>query len=75
MKKLAGVVGEDLADAILKADQSDEAGIYEQRERVAALKQKLHGNASTRSPKLLTADCGSIGQEERLDSRRRRLGV
>jgi len=28
-------------DAILNADQSDEAGIYEQRERVAALKEQL----------------------------------
>ena len=28
-------------DAILTADQSDEAGIYDQRQRVAALKQRL----------------------------------
>jgi len=34
-------IGGELADAILNADQSDEAGIYEQRERVAALKQQL----------------------------------
>ncbi|MDD4916139.1 MAG: pyruvate:ferredoxin (flavodoxin) oxidoreductase, partial [Methylococcales bacterium] len=34
-------LGGELVDAILDADQSDEAGIYEQRERVAALKQKL----------------------------------
>ncbi|TRW91479.1 pyruvate:ferredoxin (flavodoxin) oxidoreductase [Candidatus Methylobacter oryzae] len=34
-------IGGELADAILSADQSDEAGIYEQRERVAALKQRL----------------------------------
>ena len=32
-------LGGELVDAILNADQSDEAGIYEQRERVAALKQ------------------------------------
>jgi len=31
----------ELVDAILNADQSDEAGIYEQRERVAALKEQL----------------------------------
>jgi pyruvate-ferredoxin/flavodoxin oxidoreductase len=31
----------ELVDAILNADQSDEAGIYEQRERVATLKQHL----------------------------------
>ncbi|WP_262966362.1 pyruvate:ferredoxin (flavodoxin) oxidoreductase [Methylobacter psychrophilus] len=34
-------LGSELVDAILNADQSDEAGIYEQRERVATLKQKL----------------------------------
>jgi len=34
-------LGGELVDAILNADQSDEAGIYEQRERVAALKQHL----------------------------------
>ena len=34
-------LGGELVDAILNADQSDEAGIYEQRERVAALKQQL----------------------------------
>ena len=41
LKKIAGQVGEDLATQILNADQSDEAGIFEQRERVDALKQKL----------------------------------
>jgi pyruvate-ferredoxin/flavodoxin oxidoreductase len=41
LQKLAPTVGQDLVDGILKANQSDEAGIYEQRERVAALKQKL----------------------------------
>ena len=35
LQKLAGVVGQDLVDGILKAEQIDEAGIYEQRERVA----------------------------------------
>ncbi|UOA08689.1 pyruvate:ferredoxin (flavodoxin) oxidoreductase [Methylobacter sp. S3L5C] len=34
-------LGSELVDAILNADQSDEAGIYEQRERVTILKQKL----------------------------------
>ena len=34
-------LGSELVDAILDADQSNEAGIYEQRERVATLKQKL----------------------------------
>jgi len=38
---LADQLGTDLADGLLSADQSTEAGIFEQRERVAALKQKL----------------------------------
>jgi pyruvate-ferredoxin/flavodoxin oxidoreductase len=38
---LAPRIGDQLADAILKADQKDEAGIYEQRIRVAELKGKL----------------------------------
>jgi pyruvate-ferredoxin/flavodoxin oxidoreductase len=41
LKQLAGVVGEDLANAILTATQKDEADIYTQRERVAELKSKL----------------------------------
>ena len=41
LKKLAATVGQDLADAILNADQSDEAGIHDQRERVELLKQKI----------------------------------
>jgi pyruvate-ferredoxin/flavodoxin oxidoreductase len=34
-------LGGELVDAILNADQSDEAGIYEQRERIVALKRHL----------------------------------
>jgi pyruvate-ferredoxin/flavodoxin oxidoreductase len=41
VKKLAPQLGDDLVSGIVNADQTDEAGIYEQRERVAALKQKL----------------------------------
>jgi pyruvate-ferredoxin/flavodoxin oxidoreductase len=41
VQKLAAQIGEDLVTGLLKADQSDEAGIYEQRERVSALKAKL----------------------------------
>jgi pyruvate-ferredoxin/flavodoxin oxidoreductase len=39
--KLASEIGTDLANGLLGADQSDEAGIYDQRERVKILKQKL----------------------------------
>ena len=41
VKQLGAQIGDDLATQILTADQSDEAGIYDQRERVAALKLKL----------------------------------
>ncbi len=34
-------LGDELVDALLHADQSDEAGIYEQRQRVAELKESL----------------------------------
>ncbi|HLH54196.1 MAG TPA: pyruvate:ferredoxin (flavodoxin) oxidoreductase, partial [Verrucomicrobiae bacterium] len=47
LQKLAGKVGQDLVSAILTADQTTEAGIHDQRERVAALKDKL---ASIHSP-------------------------
>jgi len=43
VQKLAPQLGDDLVTGILSADQSDEAGIFDQRERVAALKQKLAG--------------------------------
>ncbi len=39
--KLADRIGQDLADGLLEADQRDEAGIFEQRQRIAALKEKL----------------------------------
>ena len=38
---LAEDIGGDLANALLGADQHDEAGIFEQRERVAAVKERL----------------------------------
>ncbi len=41
VRTLAPEIGEELAEAIINSDQSDEAGIQEQRERVAALKAKL----------------------------------
>jgi len=39
----AGVIGAELAEAILSADQTTPDGIAAQRERVSALKQKLTG--------------------------------
>jgi pyruvate-ferredoxin/flavodoxin oxidoreductase len=41
LQKLAATLGQDLVTAVLDANQSDEAGIFDQRERVDALKQKL----------------------------------
>jgi pyruvate-ferredoxin/flavodoxin oxidoreductase len=41
VKKLAPQLGDDLVDGLANAVQTDETGIYEQRDRVAALKQKL----------------------------------
>ena len=41
--RMGGVIGEDLAQALLDADQSTEAGVFEQRDRVRLLKQKLAG--------------------------------
>jgi pyruvate-ferredoxin/flavodoxin oxidoreductase len=41
VRKLAEPIGSELADALLTGPQKDEADIYEQRARVALLKQKL----------------------------------
>jgi len=41
VQRLAPRIGENLADGLLKSDQSGEAGIIEQRIRVAELKQKI----------------------------------
>ncbi|MBI2238329.1 MAG: pyruvate:ferredoxin (flavodoxin) oxidoreductase, partial [Actinobacteria bacterium] len=43
LHRLAPVVGEDLVSAILGAEQRDEAGIFEQRGRIAELKRRLEG--------------------------------
>ncbi|MBG1241892.1 pyruvate:ferredoxin (flavodoxin) oxidoreductase [Nostoc sp. NZL] len=48
LKQLTTDVDEELANSILNAEQKDEADIWEQRERVALLKQKLD--------KILTAE-------------------
>ena len=53
LKKLAPQLGDDFVTAILNADQSDEAGIYDQRERVEALKKKLPALNTTESKLLI----------------------
>lgn len=42
LKKYSSDLGDELVTAILNADQKDEAGIYEQRERVEILKNKIN---------------------------------
>ncbi len=54
LPQFAGVLGQDLVDGLLKADQSTELGIKEQRERVAALKKKLAGSKDTKAKDLLS---------------------
>jgi pyruvate-ferredoxin/flavodoxin oxidoreductase len=41
--RLADRLGGELAEGLLQADQSDEAGIFEQRQRIALLKERLTG--------------------------------
>ncbi|RMD97539.1 MAG: pyruvate:ferredoxin (flavodoxin) oxidoreductase, partial [Calditrichaeota bacterium] len=53
VKKLASQLGDELVTGLLNADQSDEAGIYEQRQRVAALKEKLKTLSSDDAQHLL----------------------
>jgi pyruvate-ferredoxin/flavodoxin oxidoreductase len=52
--KLGSQLGDELVTAILEADQSTEAGIAEQRERVALLRGKLEAVTSTESKRLDT---------------------
>ncbi len=47
-------LGEELVSALLAADQSDEKGIYEQRERVAILKEKIRNDVSQDARMLLS---------------------
>ncbi len=53
LQKLTPQIGKTLTEAILKADQIDEAGIFEQRERIMALKAKLAGMNSPEARALL----------------------
>jgi pyruvate-ferredoxin/flavodoxin oxidoreductase len=52
--RLNGALGNDLAQAILNADQSTEEGIFQQRERVTALRRKL-ANVNTPEARDLVA--------------------
>jgi pyruvate-ferredoxin/flavodoxin oxidoreductase len=54
LQELAGGVGKELAADLLNADQSDEAGIHEQRERVRTLNAKLENMDSLEAKLLLS---------------------
>ena len=54
LPQLAGVAGEALVDELLEAEQSSEAGIQAQRERVALLKQALQGVDDPRARDMLS---------------------
>jgi len=54
LPKLAGMVGEGLVGALLEADQTTEAGINAQRQRVALLKEHLAGKDDPIAQNLLS---------------------
>ena len=54
LKRLAGTIGDDLVTALLTADQSTEARLHEQRERVQALKATLRDVPTAEARDLLT---------------------
>ena len=51
---LTDTLGAELADGLLGADQTTEAGIAEQRARVAALREKLDGNTDPKAVQLVS---------------------
>jgi pyruvate-ferredoxin/flavodoxin oxidoreductase len=53
-RNLASEIGDELVIGLLEAKQSDEAGIYDQRERVKALKDRLSGLQSEDAKSLLS---------------------
>ncbi len=54
LAELSAHLGDELVQALLNADQSDEAGIYEQRERVEILKKKLEDLGTPEAKNLLS---------------------
>ncbi len=53
VQRLSGQLGDELAKGLLEADQSTEAGVKAQRDRVKILKQKLQGIKSSEAQGLL----------------------
>ncbi len=54
VERMSDAIGGELAQSLLEADQSDEAGIIAQRERVAELKAKLDGMEGDDAKNLLS---------------------
>ena len=54
VKRLASTIGEDLATALVTSQQKDEADIFEQRQRVDVLKEKLQRVNSPEARQLLS---------------------
>jgi len=54
LRELRGDIGPELVDAILNAEQADEAGIHEQRRRVAELESMLDGLKSEPARNLIS---------------------
>ncbi|HOI30198.1 MAG TPA: pyruvate:ferredoxin (flavodoxin) oxidoreductase [Melioribacteraceae bacterium] len=53
LSRLSDQLGKEFVDSLINADQKDETGIYEQRERVEELKKKLESIKSSDAGKLL----------------------
>ena len=53
VRRLSGRIGEELATALLTSPQKDEADIFEQRQRVDLLKEKLQGANTLEAKQLL----------------------
>ncbi|MGA3079054.1 MAG: pyruvate:ferredoxin (flavodoxin) oxidoreductase [Bryobacteraceae bacterium] len=60
--RLGGAIGDELAQALLHANQTAEAGIFEQRARVKLLKEKLAG-ANTREARDLLSLADALVQK------------
>jgi len=54
VKELSSEIGDSLAEELLNADQSEESGIFEQRQRIESLKKRLKEIKSPLAERLLT---------------------
>ena len=54
VKRLAGTIGQELTTALISAEQKNESDIYEQRQRVDLLKEKLSGVNTADAKQLLS---------------------